>query len=83
MLENGGTISPQSEASPLADRFSLDDVIHGLAKDLASVRAGTMTVDAARANAELAKQIFNGVRLIVNAQRYLEGRALPVPEVTQ
>jgi hypothetical protein len=75
-MENGGT-SPRSEASPLGERFSLDEVINGLALDLAAVRSGSMTVDAARANAELAKQLFNGVRLVVNAQKYLEQRAIP------
>lgn len=62
---------------PLSQRFDLDAVIAGLAADLESVRAGRMSVDAARAQADLAKQIFNGVRLVVNAQKYLEGRLLP------
>jgi len=66
----------RSEASPLGERFSLDAIISGLAADLEAVRAGRMTVDAARAQAELAKQIFNGVRLVVTAQKYLEGRAI-------
>lgn len=71
----------RSEASPLSERFSLDAVIHGLASDLEALRAGRMSVDAARASAELAKQLFNGVRLVVNAQRMLEQRAelLPSP----
>ena len=68
-------LNPQSEASPLNDRFDLETVIRGLATDLERVRAGTMTVDAARANAELAKQLFNGVRLVVNVQRTLESTA--------
>jgi len=68
-------LNPQSESSPLNDRFDLEAVIRGLAGDLSAVRAGTMTVDAARANAELAKQLFNGVRLVVNVQRTLEGAA--------
>ena len=66
----------RSEASPLGERFSLDAIIGGLAADLQALREGRMTVDAARAQAELAKQIFNGVRLVVSAQKYLEGRAL-------
>jgi len=66
--------TPQSEASPLTERFSLDDIIAGLAQDLVAVRKGTMSVDAARAQAEVAKQLFNGIRLVVNAQKYLEGR---------
>jgi len=39
-----------------------------------------MSVDAARAQAELAKQLFNGIRLVVNAQRMLEGRALALAD---
>jgi hypothetical protein len=72
------TISSQSETSPLTDRFSLDDIINGLAADLVAVRNGRMTIDAARAQAELAKQIFNGVRLVVTAQKFIERRALPI-----
>jgi len=68
-------VSAQSETSPLGDRFDLEAVIRGLASDLVSVRSGTMTVDAARANAEIAKQLFNGVRLVVNVQRTLESNA--------
>ena len=70
----------RSEASPLSERFSLDEVIHGLADDLEALRAGRMSVDAARASAELAKQLFNGVRLVVNAQRMLEQRAALLPQ---
>lgn len=68
-------VSAQSESSPLDDRFDLEAVIRGLACDLVSVRTGKMTVDAARANAEIAKQLFNGVRLVVNVQRTLENNA--------
>lgn len=70
--------NPRSEASPLTARFSLDEIINGLAADLVAVREGRMSTEAARAQADLAKQLFNGVRLVVNAQKYLEVRALPV-----
>lgn len=70
----------RSEASPLTERFSLDDIINSLAADMVAVREGRMSVDAARAQAELAKQLFNGIRLVVNAQRMLEGRAVPAIE---
>lgn len=75
-------ISAQSDASPLNERFDLETVISGLASDMVAVREGRMSVDAARANADLAKQLFNGVRLIVTAQRTLEAQAksLPTPE---
>lgn len=65
----------ESGTEPLNQRFDLDSVIAGLASDLEAVRAGRMSIEAARAQADLAKQIFNGVRLVVNAQRMLEGRA--------
>lgn len=72
--------TPQSETSPLNDRFDLESVIRGLAGDLERVRAGRMSVDAARANAEIAKQLFNGVRLVVNVQRTLEAAAKQIGE---
>lgn len=65
----------QSEASPLSERFSLDEIIAGLAGDMDALRSGRMSVDAARAQADLAKQYFNGIRLVVNAQRFIEQRA--------
>lgn len=68
-----------SGAAPLTERFSLDAVINGLAGDLAALRAGRISIEDARVRADLAKQIFNGVRLVVNAQKYLEMR-LPSPE---
>lgn len=71
--------SARSEASPLGERFNLDSVISGLAADLDQLRAGQISVDDARVRAELAKQIMNGVRLVVNAQKYLEGRATTLP----
>jgi len=70
---------PRSDASPLNERFSLDSVINGLAGDLTALRAGKISVEDARVRAELAKQILNGVRTVVNAQKFLEGRALPLP----
>lgn len=68
----------RNEELPLDQRFSLETIIAGLAADLEAVRAGKMTVDAAKAQAELAKQIFNGVRLVVTAQKVLEGRLIPI-----
>lgn len=65
----------KDESTPISDRFSLDEIISGLAGDLASLRAGRISVEDARTRAEIAKQIMNGVRLVVNAQKYLEQRA--------
>lgn len=69
------TAEARSEHSPLVERFSLDEVINGLAGDLRELRAGTITVDQARVRAELAKQLMNGVRLVINAQKHLEDRS--------
>jgi hypothetical protein len=69
------TAEARSEQSPLGDRFSLDEVINGIASDLRDLRDGKITVDQARVRAELAKQLMNGVRLVINAQKHLEDRA--------
>lgn len=64
-----------SEAAPLSERFNIEAVIHGLASDLQMLRAGKISLDDARMRAELAKQIMNGVRLVINARRSLEAEA--------
>lgn len=66
-----------SSSTPLADRFQLEMVILGLAGDLESLRQGAISVDDARARAELAKQIMNGVRMVINAQKFLAANAIP------
>lgn len=65
----------RSEASPMNERFALDTVILGLASDLEELRARKITISDAQARAELAKQIFNGVRLAINANKLLSERA--------
>lgn len=67
-------------ASPLAERFSLEDLINGMVADLAALRQGTISVEDARVRAEMTKQALNGVRLVVNAQKYLEQRARALPD---
>lgn len=63
------------DSTPLGDKFSLETVIQGLSEDLAALRSGKISVDDARVRAELAKQVFNGVRLVVSAQKYLSQQA--------
>jgi len=65
----------RDEAAPLSDHFSIDAIIGGLASDLSNLRAGTISVEDARVRAELAKQIFNGVRMVINAQKFLSVNA--------
>ena len=64
-----------TDATPLGDRFDLETVINGLASDLEALRAGRISVADARARAEMAKQLMNGVRLVISGQKYLEERA--------
>lgn len=61
-------------STPVADALGLRAIIDGLAIDLQDVRAGTITPTDAMARAALAKQIFNGVRLYLNAMSVM-GRA--------
>lgn len=67
--------SARSETSPLGERFSLDAVIEGLADDLQRLRAGEISLEDARIRAEIGKQIFNGVRLVINGRKMLEREA--------
>lgn len=56
-------------STPVADALGLRSIIDGLASDLQDVRNGTITPADAMARAALAKQIFNGCRLYLNAMR--------------
>lgn len=66
------------EASPVSDSLGLRDVIQGLSGDLQGLREGKVSPQDALARAALAKQIFNGVRLYIQAIATLEGRARPL-----
>jgi hypothetical protein len=67
----------------IAETFNLEEVITGLASDLKERRAGKITVEDARARADLARQIFNGLRLFVTAQKYLEQNMKQVKLITE
>lgn len=67
----------------IAETFQLEEVITGLASDLKERRAGKITVEDARARADLARQIFNGLRLYVTAQKYLEQNMKQVKLITE
>lgn len=69
-------------ASPVADSLGLRDVILSLASDLKDLRAGKISTQDAQARAAVAKQMFNGVRLYLQAMRSLEGEAKPVGDAT-
>lgn len=63
------------EAAPVSEHLNLDSVIKGLCADLEALRAGKIGVNDAIARSLLAKQIFNGVRLYLNASKMLSGSA--------
>ena len=65
------------EAAPVSEHLNLDDVIKGLCADLEALRSGKIGVNDAIARSLLAKQIFNGVRLYLNASKMLSGTATP------
>jgi hypothetical protein len=65
------------ESIPVSDRLDLDNVIRGLCSDLADLRAGKIGVNDAIARSMLAKQIFNGVRIYLNASKLLSENAKP------
>lgn len=67
--------------SPLNEQIGIEGVVKGLAESISALRAGTLAVPVAVAQAELAKQFFNGVRLIVTAQKFLHGAAKPITAI--
>jgi hypothetical protein len=58
-------------SSPISDALGIRAVIDGLASDLQELRAGTINPADAMARAHLAKQFFNGARLVLFAVKEL------------
>lgn len=67
-------------SSPVADGLGLRDVCRGLAEDLVKLRSGEISPQDALARAALAKQLFNGCRLYLQAIKTMEAHAEPVGE---
>lgn len=65
-------------STPVSDSLGLHDVIRGLAKDLEDMRAGKISPAEGTARAAVAKQMFNGVRLYLQAAKTLEQNAKQV-----
>lgn len=62
-------------STPVADDLNLRDVITGLASDLKQMRAGEISPQEGLARAAVAKQLFNGVRLYLQAVKTIEATA--------
>lgn len=50
-----------------------------LIKDLEDLRSGKISVQQARASAELGRQVIRAMHLMVTAQKMIEAKALPLP----
>ena len=66
------------DSQPASDALGLDDVIRGLASDLEDLRAKRISVQDAHARAAIAKQLFNGCRIYLQAEKTIQDRAKPV-----
>lgn len=67
------------ESAPVAEHLDLAAVIRGLAGDLEQMRSGKITAQDGLARAAVAKQLFNGARIYLQAANILAGRAKPLP----
>jgi len=59
-------------SQPVSDALGIRSVIDGLASDLQDLRAGRINAADAMARAHLAKQFFNGARLVLLAMKEIE-----------
>ena len=69
------------ESTPVSDSLGLGDVIKGLSTDLQEMRAGKISPQDGIARAAVAKQLFNGVRLYLQAMKSLEAGARDVTKI--
>ncbi|MFN3833767.1 MAG: hypothetical protein ACK4SQ_16195 [Allorhizobium sp.] len=69
------------DATDIADGFDVPEIIRGLAGDLKDLRAGKITPKEAQVRADIAKQIFNGLRLVVSAQKFVSQKARQIQAI--
>lgn len=67
-------------SSTRLDGIDMMDFTKSLIADLDRLRTGEISVQQARAAAELARQIIRAMHLVVTAQKLIETRALPLNE---
>lgn len=67
-------------SSPAADALGLRSIIDGLASDLQDMRNGRISPAQAIASATVAKQIFNGVRLYLQAHQLAKANHAPAAQ---
>ena len=69
------------ETSPVSDSLDLQGIVRGLASDLQDMREKRISPQDGLARAAVAKQLFNGVRLYLQAMQTLERQARPVAQI--
>lgn len=69
-------------SDPASKTFNLETVINGLSSDLEALRKGEISITDGMARAMLGKQIFNGVRLHLNAMKLFSDGAKDVTPPT-
>lgn len=62
------------KSSPVADGIGLREIVLGLAGDLQDMRDKKISPQEGLARAAVAKQLFNGVRLYLQAFQFLESQ---------
>lgn len=60
------------DSAPVSDALGMKAIIDGLAHDLQEMRDGKISPQDGLARAAIAKQIFNGVRLFLQASAMIE-----------
>lgn len=70
-----------SDSGPrdLGEKLGLPEIVLGIANDLKALREGHISIRDARARAELARELLRAVRMVIDAQKFIEGQALPAP----
>ena len=67
------------EPGPLTQRFNLMAFTDDLIADLTALRNGKISVQDAKARADLAKQVLRAVGHVITAQKYLSDQARQIP----
>lgn len=65
------------KSTPVSDALGIRGVIDGLATDLQELRSGKISPVDAMARAHLAKQFFNGARLVLLAMKEIQPPTAP------
>lgn len=60
------------ESAPVSEALGMKSIIDGLAHDLQEMRDGKISPQEGLARAAVAKQIFNGVRLFLQASAMID-----------